>query len=322
MPALRLAALVSLAACASAPAARPPEVAHPPGRLVSVLGQNLWVEIAGRGEPLLLVPGGGGGSHDYYHPWFDALAEDHQVIYYDGFGRGRSARATRPAEYSFERDVAEIDALLDALGLEAVNLYGHSYGGLVAEAYAIARPARVRRLILANTFVAGRDYQRSNDHVNAVVAQHFPEMWAELTRVRAAGLRSSSPEHQRLYFGALPQMIELFYLFDPDHARHIVFDEHSFNAEEYYAICGDDADFVVGPQLAGLDFGAGLARLEMPILVLAGRGDGVVLPALVAELRRHVPRATHVTFERSGHFPFLEETARHAQVLKDFLKSR
>lgn len=317
---VRLLALLCLTACASAPPApRAAAVTHPEGRFVDVLGQRVWVEIAGRGEPLLLVPGGGGGSHDYYHPWFDALAARHQVIYYDGFGRGRSARAAAATEYTFERDVAELDALLDALGLAAVNLYGHSYGGLVAEAYATRHAARVRRLILANTFVAGRDYQRSNDLINGAVRHHFPEMWDELERVRAAGHRSSSAEHQRLYFGALPQMLELFYLFDPDHARHIVFDEQSFNAEEYYAICGDDADFVIGPQLADLDFGPALAQLRVPVLVLAGRGDGVVLPRLVAEFRRHLPHATYVTFERSGHFPFLEETARHAEVVLGFL---
>lgn len=306
--------------CASATAGAAPKVSHPRGRFVEVLGQRVWVEMAGRGQPLLLVPGGGGGSHDYFHPWFDALAATRQVIYFDGFGRGKSARAASPSEYSFARDVAEVDALLDALGLESVDLYGHSYGGLVAEAYAIAHPRRVRRLVLSNTFVAGRDYQRSNDHVNAVVRAHFPEMWRDLERVRAAGQRSSSPEHQRLYFGALPKMIEMFYLYDPDAARHIVFDEHSFNDAEYYAICGDDADFVIGPQLRDLDFGEGLAKLHAPVLVIAGRGDGVVLPALVDEFRRHLPRATYVTFERSGHFPFLEETTRHAQVLKDFLK--
>lgn len=313
---ISLALALTLAACAHAPRA----ARHPGGRHLEVLGQRIWVKSSGHGPPLVLVPGGGGGSHDYFHPWFDALAETQQVITYDGFGRGRSARAASPSEYTFARDVDELHALLDALGLAQVALYGHSYGGLVAEAYAVAHPERVRRLVLANTFVAGRDYQRSNDHVNAAVRAHFPEMWRDLERARAAGRRSSSPEHQALYFGALPKMLELFYLFDPDHARHIVFDEHSFNTDEYYAVIGDDADFTVGPQLADLDFGARLAALTLSILVIAGRADGIVLPMLVDEFRRHIPRATYVTFERSGHFPFLEETARHTQVLKDFLK--
>lgn len=118
-------------------------------------------------------------------------------------------------------------------------------------------------------------------------------------------------------------MLALFYLYDPDAAAQIVFDEHSFNADEYYAIIGDDADFVIGPQLADEDFGAGLTQIQarVPILVLAGRGDGVVLPALVAAFKQHIPGATYVTFEKSGHFPFLEETARHAKVVREFLSS-
>src|SRR5262245_41794163 len=76
--------------------AAPPEPTHPHGEFVTVNGAKLWVEIEGKGDPLLLVPGGPGCSHSYFHPFFSALAGSHRVIYFDALGRGKSDRASSP----------------------------------------------------------------------------------------------------------------------------------------------------------------------------------------------------------------------------------
>ena len=293
--------------------------AHPKGDFVTVMGRKVWYESEGQGEPLLLIPGGGGGSHDYYHPYFATLERSCRVIYYDGFGRGKSDRAKSPVEYSFARDVEEVEALRKALGLGRINLLGHSYGGLVAQAYAVKYPGSVRRLILANTFVRGADYQKSNDHYNEEVRLFLPEVWSKVERLRAKGLVSSSPEMQEAYLGQIAAMLEMFYFYDPANAAKIVFDESTFNAEQYYAITGKDADFVLKEEILRLDFGDGLARLEIPVLILVGRADGVVLPRLALEIAKHPRRAETVIMEKSGHFPFIEETARTMHVIEAFI---
>jgi proline iminopeptidase len=125
-------------------------IAHPPGRLVDLGDTQLWIETEGTGEPLLLLPGGPASSHLVFHPYFSEL-NDHQVIYVDYRGRGRSAPVADPADVTFIGDVADIAALIRALGLGAVNVYGFSYGGMVAQALALDPPELVKRLILANT---------------------------------------------------------------------------------------------------------------------------------------------------------------------------
>jgi proline iminopeptidase len=293
---------------------------HPPGDFVGVMGRKVWYESEGSGQPLLLIPGGGGGSHDYYHPYFSALARSCRVIYYDGFGRGKSDRAKSPDEYSLARDVEEVEALRKALGLGRINLLGHSYGGLVAQAYSVKYPGSVRRLILANTFVSGADYQESNDHYNEEVRQFLPEVWSQVERLRAKGQVSSSPEMQEAYLGQISTMLEMFYFYDPANASKIVFDEHTFNAEQYYAITGKDADFVLGEEIRRLDFGEGLSRLDVPVLILVGRADGVVLPRLALRIARYPRRAETVIMEKSGHFPFIEETSKTVEVIEAFLR--
>ena len=305
---------------AAAGRAQAGDVQHPPGKFVTVMGKKIWYEVEGQGEPLLLIPGGGGGSHDYYHPYFAELSKSFRVVYYDGFGRGNSERAKSPSEYSLARDVDEVEALRKALGLDRIHVLGHSYGGFVAQGYALKYPGSVRKLILANTFVSGRDYQESNDHINSEIRYQLPEIWSKVEKLRAKGYLSSSPEMQEAYFAHIATMQALFYFYDPANAARIVFNEHTFNTEEYYAITGPDSDFQLGPEMQRMSFGDGLSKLQKPILIIIGRADGIVPPRLALKTADHARQAETVIFEKSGHFTFIEETSKTMQVIEAFLR--
>ena len=286
---------------------------------MELLGRRIWVEQAGSGDAILLIAGGGGGSHDYFHPFFDALAATHRVIYYDAFGRGRSERADDPSAYSFEHDVEEIEALRAALGIERLIVYGHSFSVFTAQAYATRHPERVRALVLANGMVSGAAYQQSTDALNANVALHLPELWENVRTLRARGVVASAQEMQQAYLDQFLTMMGLFYFHDPLRVQDIVFTEDTFNPAVYYQLVGPDADFVIGGDIAPLDFGDAMSTTTMPLLILAGRFDGVVFPTLVREFLRYRRDAEWVVFERSGHFPFMEETARNLEVIRSFL---
>lgn len=317
---LRLLLLGILFSAVSAHVEAAPEVTHPSGRFVSILNKKIWVETAGEGEPLLLIPGGGGGSHDYYHPYLAPLEKKFRVIYYDGFGRGKSQRAAAPSEYSFARDIDEVEALRQALGLQKVNVYGHSYGGFVAQAYAIKYPQWVNRLILSNTFVSGADYQASNDFVNSAIQQFYPEAWERIAALRKKGVLASAPELGQVSSEIFAPMLAQFYFYDPKNVAKLApFSEHNFNAAEYYAITGPDADFTIGEPLASWNAAPELARLTLPILILAGRSDSVILPRLARRLAQAAPKARFVMFEKSGHFPFIEENPQYLSELSRFL---
>ena len=125
--------------------------AEPQGQFIVVNGHRLWCRIAGQGSPLLLIPGGPGSSHSYFYPSMERLANSFQVIYFDAFGRGQSDRAKNPREYSLTNDIDDAEGLRKALGLGQIAVYGHSYGGLVAQGYALRYPQSLSKLILANT---------------------------------------------------------------------------------------------------------------------------------------------------------------------------
>jgi proline iminopeptidase len=308
---LFLLALFAPFICAQLPRKSP----HPPGAYASVTGSRLWYESEGRGEPILLIAGGPGDSHAVYHPFFSRLAGDHRIIYYDAFGVGRSDRAKSPSEYHFARDVEDVEGLRTALGLGAITIVGHSYGGMVAQAYALKYPQSVKRLILIDTFYSGAMWQTNNDNCNQEIRSQYPDVWEKLQAMRARGVRSSAPEHQELYYG-IP--LGLFYFYDA--SKVALLPKESGNTQVYYAIAGADADFEIGGDIAALDFRPDLGNLHMPVLVIAGRFDRVSIPRYASEFRTLIPGARLVILEKSGHFPYIEEPNETLDILRDFLR--
>src|SRR5579864_1657476 len=320
VPVTGLVLLLCLAlSLASAQSASPPR--HPHGEFLNLLGKRIWYESVGQGQPLLLIPGAG-GSHDYFHPFLAPLERSFRVIYYDGFGRGNSERAKSPSEYTFEHDLDEIEALRQALHLGKIIVYGHSYGGFVAQGYALKYPESVSKLIVSNIFTCGDDFQASDDHVNSELQQFFPELWETISQLRSRGSKSSSPEMQQLTGPYLLRMLEHFYFYDPRQATKIApyFNEHNFSSEQWNAVAGPDADFEVGGDLRALDFRSRLQSIQVPVLIIAGRHDGIVLPRLTLKFKTYAPQAQFVMFEQSGHYPFIEEPALFLATVKRFLR--
>ena len=101
----------------------------------------------GSGSPLVLLPGGTASTHAW-QPQFEALSATHTVYVVDMPGQGY----TEPHDPEFGYDLpameAAIGAFLDAVGLDRVDLAGHSWSGGWALSYAQSHPDRVNRLIL------------------------------------------------------------------------------------------------------------------------------------------------------------------------------
>jgi proline iminopeptidase len=319
--ALLAAILFAAGSASSASAQSASEVKHASGGFLTLLGKKIWYESAGQGQPLLLIPGAG-GSHDYFHPFFAPLERSFRVIYFDGFGRGNSEHAKSPSEYTFDHDLDEIEALRQALHLGKIMVYGHSYGGFVAQGYALKYPDSVSKLIISNIFASGQEFQSSDDHINAELQQFFPEYWQQVASLRARGLLSSSPEMQQAGAPYFLPTFEKFYWCNPQNASAIApfFNEHNFSAEQWNAVAGPDADFNIGGDLIKLDFRARLSSINAPVLVLAGRCDGVVLPRFATAFQKYVPKAKFVMFEHSGHYPFVEESPLFLKTIEEFLR--
>jgi proline iminopeptidase len=309
--------IIAIAAVNVFPQTKTEKINHPEGSYVLVNGSKLWIETEGNGEPVLLIPGGPGNSHTYLHPWFSELAKNFKVIYLDAFGRGKSDRAKSTDEYTFKRDVEDIEVLRKALKIEKWIVLGHSYGGMVAQAYALEYPSAVDKLILSNSFYSGEMWQANNDNCNYEFKNQYPEAWEKLQKLRDQGFNSSSDEHVSAY--TLPS--GLLYFYNPENVNKVRSDSLIMNLKVYYTLVGYDGDFIIGGDVSKLDFRKELKNLKMPSLIIEGRFDRVAVPRWSVKFKEYAPQAKFVMFEKSGHNPYIEETEKYFKVLNGFMSN-
>jgi proline iminopeptidase len=290
------------------------------GKYVNVNGAKLWVVTVGEGDPIIFIPGGPGGAHPGLRS-FDKLAENHhQLIYFDAFGRGKSDTAKKVTEYTLARDIDDIEALRKALKLDKVSVLGHSYGGVVAQGYALKYPEHLSHLLLANTFHSFIMWQENDDNSNREIRVNYPEVWEELMKIREQGAISSDEKHQEIY-GKVPY--GFLYAYNPDKFVRSGGQRKPYpnpnNTKLYYQMVGKDGDFIVGSDIGSFDYCKELKNLKMPVLILAGRFDRVATPWQMVKYKQYCPQAQFVMFEKSGHNPQIEEPEKEFEVINSFL---
>src|SRR5215831_9897783 len=109
---------------------------------------NVYYEVFGRGEPLLLIHGlaSRGKGFRYQVP---AFSERFRVITFDNRGVGETDQPKEP--YSLGQMADDAAGLLDTLGVESAHVFGVSMGGMIAQEFALRSPQRVRKLALGCT---------------------------------------------------------------------------------------------------------------------------------------------------------------------------
>ena len=288
------------------------------GKYYEVNGAKIWTVSFGNGEPIFFIAGGPGNAH-YYLRSFDSLSTTNTLVYFDAFGRGKSDTAKNVAEYSLQRDIEDLESLRNAMGFSKINILGHSYGGLVAQGYAIKYPEYVSHLILANTFHSYLMWQENDDNSNREIKTNYPEVWEELIDAREQGIISSDQIHQEIY-GKVPY--GFLYAYNPENFYRTGRRPYpnSNNSKLYYQMVGKDGDFIVGNDIGNFDFRKELKDLKMPILIYGGRYDRVAVPWMMVKYKQYCPQAKFVMLEKSGHNPQVEEPEVLFKLIRDFLE--
>jgi proline iminopeptidase len=116
---------------------------------IDVQDGKLFYSSFGKGDPIIVVHGGPGLDQGYLLPQMLELAKDHELIFYDQRGSGRSLEASIEPKYaSSEQFAQDLEMLRLKLGLKKITLVGHSWGGFLSMSYAIKYPNNVSSLIL------------------------------------------------------------------------------------------------------------------------------------------------------------------------------
>jgi proline iminopeptidase len=275
--------------------------------LVSLESGRLFYEVVGTGDPIIVVHGGPGLDHSYLRPGLDVLATSHTLVYYDQRGTGRSDFPLDSASINLVAFVSDIDDLRQALGYDRVTVLGHSFGGLIALAYAMAHPDHVTALILMDTSEPGERWSAAA--ARRAKAARTPEDAAQLSRLLA------SPGYAAHAAGTLSEIYRVSFrstFLDPSRV-----DDLNLELAPKTAHNGQEVARLLGGDMAHLDWWSDLPSLTVPTLVIQGKADPMPL-AMARALVEAIPQAKLAVLE-SGHFPEVEDPTGLVAAVSNFL---
>ncbi|MFF3347166.1 alpha/beta fold hydrolase [Streptomyces sp. NPDC002779] len=268
-------------------------------------GTRLAYHRQGEGEPLLVLPGGPMRASSYLGD-LGGPAAGRSLIRLDLRGTGDSDVPADPATYRCDRLVDDVEALRAHLGLDRIDLLGHSAGGSLAMLHAARHPERVRRLVLVtpNPWALGTP-ATPEDRLAAARLRRSEPWFGEAFPALEAWLRGTGdfvPELSPFFYGRWDRAAQ----------------EHDARADEEY---NDEAAGVYGSEGAydPPATRAALSRLPAPVLVLAGELDGAPNPALAHRTGDVFPHAEVAVQPGAGHFPWLDDPEWFAQRVGRFL---
>lgn len=252
-----------------------------------VNGTTIFHTEVGAGPALLMMHGGLGFDHTCFRPHFDRVGDLCRVVYFDHRSNGRSGRP--PIEtFTMEQAADDAAALLDQLGIDRAVVCGHSYGGFIAQEFALRHPDRLNGLVLIATTPG-----QLGDSDDPLADQGPPPPQEFLEAL------SSFPASDVEYAALAPTMLP-FYL-------------HRLTWDDVAPILADTI-FSAEALIRGMQVLGGwssvdrLDQIEAPCLPLAGRHDIPTSWQQSARIARRIPQADLVILEESGHFPWWEET--------------
>ncbi|MDD5564658.1 MAG: alpha/beta fold hydrolase [Thermoanaerobaculaceae bacterium] len=266
--------------------------------------RGLLTETAGSGPPVLVMHGGMGMDHRYFRPWLDTLGRGATLVYYDHRGNGGSDDPDDWQAFGLAQWAADADAVRASVGADRIVVLGHSCAVFLALEYARRYPQRVAGLILC----AGAPVIDYGETILALAtARGTAAQLAGLTALFTAA-KLDDESFKAHYLAALPLY---FHRYRPEYGEHIGRSVR-FGAKAF--LHGRVKLF------AEFDSRPWLPTIGVPALVIGGRDDIIAPVSAGAErLANGLPQAELVLFAASGHFPFVEETERFAEVVSGWL---
>ncbi|MCK5313784.1 MAG: alpha/beta hydrolase [Anaerolineales bacterium] len=272
------------------------------------VSDGLAVYFVGSGEPVLLFP--------YPHGHTTApmaegpLAENllglgRTVITFDVPGAYRS---TRPPAVDMDEMINCANETLDRLGIEGpVDVVGHSMGGLAALAFSIEHPERTNRLVLIGTFSglpSAIRWGMPGSSWNVFEAEYWNFMIWGLRVVSGRGDLALHKKLQNIMEAASYQNKRLFTPVE-------------IEGDDYKK--GIPIRMIWTKKIRGLTYANRFELVQSPTMVLVGRHDPEGPLSCSEELFEGISHARLVIFERSGHYPFVEENSLFTEALDVFL---
>lgn len=259
---------------------------------ISVNGINIYHEVYGSGEPILLIMGLGGSMFGWQSQ-IPTLSQYLRVIAFDNRGSGRSDMPE--SDYSMSLFADDAAGLLQALGLESAHVFGVSMGGMIAQELALRHPSMVRSLILG-------------------VTSPSPLAIPPLPKAFEATVKAQEMEPRQAFETTIWTGYSDEYL--------------AANKEDIWRRAQAEAAYASPPEFWRRHYDAvvrhdtreRLGDIAAPTLVIGGEDDPLFPPENSRYLAEHIPHAELTLFPRMRHSFNVELEEETNQAVLDFVR--
>jgi proline iminopeptidase len=284
-------------------------------------GVLIYTVSFGRGAPLVVLHGGPGASHDYFLPYLLPLARHNRLVFIDERGSGRSEKLENVSKYTVEAMAEDVDAVRKALALGKINLLGHSYGGVLAQAYAFKYQANLAHLVLCSTF---HSTKALNQVFRQMKAKMPVELRARIDNMEAEGLFGHGKDYEKNRYtneymiaawgeGYFPYI----YQNRPDPNDDPVANGN-MAWDLYREMWGSHGEFVIDGNLASVEYAGKLETIKVPTLITVGDNDESD-PSIARDMHALIPGSKLVILPKSGHMTFVDQPNMFNRAVDEFL---
>lgn len=258
---------------------------------------DIYYEVHGHGEPLVLIQGLG-GPHSAWVFQTRAFRKYYQVIIFDNRGVGKTGKSS--GLYTITTMAEDAIGLLDHLGVGKAHVLGVSMGGMIAQEIASSHPERVQKLVLACTSPGGE--RRTDIHPEMLAAIGVKEGATDIDFSSVDPVKSMSAIISLAFNRRLYRMVLV-----PISRISMKLGGGGGHLEQMEAVVG----------YSTIDR---LHLIKAPTLVITGTDDKIVPPHYSEVLASQIPNARLVKVEGGSHSFFIEMRGRFNREVLDFLR--
>lgn len=277
-----------------------------------------WVKIAGAENetvPLVIIHGGPGGNNYTFERTIGPYLEEYAtIIYYEQRGSGRSEAPQDKEAYLIPLLISDLEILCKDLKLNKIIPLGFSFGGELALEFVLIHPDLVEKVIVQ----APTTFCDANDRISNIQLNGF-------LQIAKGNLKKEIKEIINSELNVNEKIDKVWEIVDTETIDKLLFHNREYAKQnrklwEESGINNTDLMYkALKKQQNEVLLLERVAQINIPTLIFVGLYDRNVGIDLCRDFTSKIPNSKLIIFEKSAHFPDIEESEKYAQLVEDFI---
>lgn len=267
--------------------------------LLTIGGHKIFAIDTGKGYPLICLHGGPGDNSANFLPQLLPLSATSRLILYDQTNAGKSTSAS-PAQTSMANEVQILHDIIKHLGLQKVNLLGHSWGSILAMQFAATHPTMVNKVVLTASIGTKAKYYTT--FAQRLQSKFTPADIAAMQTLQSQGV-TNPQEYLKIYLK--------YYFHDTLNIKKMTPTTINFAVNQQ----------LIADMMQSYDVTKNKQDIRCPILILQGKSDLLTVSDMAEAFAGFSPVKIQ-EMSSSGHWAFVEEEEHFLKLVQQFLQTK